>query len=218
MPNIVSHSGATMSQTIFSMIAHYITPSIFIDRSDMKIQALNFLTNCCILWESQSSAMRKPELFSLLTDNLTPLNILRDRISSKFTQVMTDFSPNSGFTEKKTLIAMLEFLSVTAYSQPRFVETIFRNKNNDGEGCDCKELSEIICTLLNKTENLLENADWITIELIKTIRFKFVILFSLMAKKNICLDLLEFDNHKIIVALYENIISKQWFTHLLYDQ
>jgi hypothetical protein len=75
-----------------------------------------------------------------------------------------------------------------------------------------------ICNLLNKTENLLENADWITVELIKTIRFKFVILFSLMAKKNICLDLLEFENHKIIVALYANIICKPWFTFLLYDQ
>lgn len=47
------------------------------------------------------------------------------------------------------------------------------------------------------------------------IRLKFVILFSQMSKKNICLDLLEYKNHEILKQMQRNIISKPWFKNLL---
>ena len=67
--------GLSVSLSLVSMVAHYVSPSVRLDLMSIKIKALRTLTLTCKLWDTKALNSYKPELNKVLSDLGSTLQI-----------------------------------------------------------------------------------------------------------------------------------------------
>jgi len=131
------------------------------------------------------------------------VEVLRQRFQRLLTEVLV-VKETPSLNDTKVLLTALDFFCMATEAQPFFVEMVFHHSR------DQNNLFDLMIDMVKGTNAAVKKIALLA-QLILSVRYKLVILLSLMSQKNICSSLLEYKNFMLISELYSNLIDTDKF-------